>query len=284
MILEKFKEHKLRIVIVVIACSLVFYVLGIVTNFFGNPIFSRFWIISNETANNIAYAAVAGAFALVIIGLTVTIIKKRKITKPQTTYKPIISRHRTLFITAALIGILILTSPIIDLFIKAPVGEQFSVIYLLGPNRTFDNIPFNIKTGVIYSVYLGVTNYVGFSNYYTCSVKIASKNDSLPDPTLGTPSSLPTLYEYKTFLENGKTWEAPLTFEVNSIIFANGVSTLSDISINGLDYTFNKTSIWDSSQTGYYYSLFVELSLYNSTLNSLNYNSRFVTLNLNMTQ
>jgi uncharacterized membrane protein len=284
LILEKLKEHKLRIAIVVLACGLVFYALGIVTNFFGNPIFSRFWIMSNETANNIAYATVVTAIAMVIIGLTVTVIKKRKTTKPQTTHNPVISRHQTLFITAALIGILILASPTIALFIKAPVGQQFSVIYLLGPNRTFDNVPFNIKTGVIYSVYLGVTNYMESSNYYACSVKIASQNDGLPDSTLGTPSSLPTLYEYKTFLTNGKTWEAPLTFEVNSITFENGASTISDISINGLDYSVNKVSVWDSSRTGYYYILIVELSLYNSNLNRLIYNNRFVDLNLNITQ
>ncbi len=63
-----------------------------------------------------------------------------------------------------------------------------------------------------------------------------------------------------------------------------GHSTISDITINGLDLQINKTSVWDSSRTGYYYNLLVELSIYNSTLNSLNYNGRFVTLNLNATQ
>ena len=137
---------------------------------------------------------------------------------------------------------------------------------------------------MVYSVYLGVTNYMGSSNYYTCSVKIASQNDPLPDQTLGTASPLIALYQYKTFLANGGTWEVPLTFEINSVSFANGASTISDISINGLDYAVVKTSVYDSSRSGYYYNLFVELSLYNSTLNSLIYNGRFVTLNLNVTQ
>lgn len=192
--------------------------------------------------------------------------------------------YRNLFIAITLIGILLFASPTIALLVKPPVGEQFSVIYMLGQNHSFDNLPFNVKAGVIYSVYLGVTNYVGSSNYYTCSVKLSSQNDRLPDPTLGTPSSLPTLYEYKTFLMNGQTWETPLTFEVNNITFDNGALTISDITINGLDLQINKTSVWDSSRTGYYYNLLVELSIYNSTLNSLNYNGRFVTLNLNATQ
>jgi len=192
--------------------------------------------------------------------------------------------YRILFITVALIGILIFASPTLAVFIKAPDGQQFSVIYLLGQNHTLDNLPFNVQAGVVYSVYLGVTNSMVSSNYYTCSVKLASQNDPLPDPTLGTPSSLPTLYEYKTFIASGGTWEAPLTFEINNINFANGTSTLSDISINGLDYTVNKISVWDSSRSEYYYNLIVELSLYNSTLDSLNYNGRFVDLNLNITQ
>ncbi len=90
--LEKIKEQKLRIALIVIVGSLIFYAVGNLTNFFGNPMFSMFWIISNETAHNIAtYAAVAGAAVVVIIGLTVNLIKKRKITKPQTTYMPVIS-------------------------------------------------------------------------------------------------------------------------------------------------------------------------------------------------
>jgi Protein of unknown function (DUF1616) len=192
--------------------------------------------------------------------------------------------YRTVFITITLIGVLLFASPTIALLVKAPVGEQFSILYMLGPNHTFDNIPFNIKAGVIYSVYIGVTNHMGFSNYYTCSVKMASQNDSLPDPIFGTPSSLGTLYEYKTFLADGNTWEAPLAFEVNNIAFANGGSTISDMSINGVDFPISKTSVWDANRTGYYYYLIVELSLYNSTLNGINYDRRFVTLDLNMTQ
>ncbi len=90
--LEKIKEKKLRIAIIVIVGSLIFYAVGNLTNFFGNPMFSMFWIISNETAHNIAtYVAVVGAAVVVIIGLTATLIKKRKITKPQTTYVPVTS-------------------------------------------------------------------------------------------------------------------------------------------------------------------------------------------------
>jgi hypothetical protein len=179
---------------------------------------------------------------------------------------------------------LLFVSPTIALFVKAPAGEQFSVIYVLGQNHTFDNIPFNIKAGQTYLVYLGVTNHMSFSNYYTCSVKFASQGDHLPDPILGTQSSLPVLYEYKTFLDKEETWEVPLTFEVNNVTFANGVSTVSEITINGVDFQISKTSSLDTSTLGYGYNLIVELSRYNSAINNIIYDGRFVTLNLNIVQ
>lgn len=183
-----------------------------------------------------------------------------------------------------MIGVLLFASPTIAVLIKPPAGEQFSVIYVLGPNHTFDGIPFDIKPGVTYSVFLGVTNYMGSSIYYTCSVKLASQNDSLPDQTLGTPSSLPALYEYKTFLADGETWETPLTFQVNDLTFANGLCKLYNVAINGVDISVNQSTSWDSIKKGYYFNLFVELSIYNSTLGIAQYNNRFVSMFFNMTQ
>ncbi len=125
---------------------------------------------------------------------------------------------------------------------------------------------------------------MGSSEYYTCSVKLASQGDALPDPTLKTSSSLPSLFKFKTLLSDGKSFEVPLIFQVKNITFTNGVSTISDININGVDFQVSKTSKWDSDSTGYYYSLFVELSMYNSTVNDILYDNRFVSLFLNMTQ
>lgn len=90
--LEKLKEQKIRIAIIVIVAVLVFYAVGNATGFFGNPVFKMFWVLSNEQAHSVAvYGAVAGAVAVVAIGLTFTLIKKRKTKEPQTTYKPTIS-------------------------------------------------------------------------------------------------------------------------------------------------------------------------------------------------
>ena len=66
------------------------------------------------------------------------------------------------------------------------------------------------------------------------------KLSSLPNATLGMPSPLPALYEYNSFIKDGETWEAPLTFQVNKLTFTDGMSHLSSITINGIDFSVNK--------------------------------------------
>ena len=155
---------------------------------------------------------------------------------------------------------------------------------MLGPNHTFDGLPFNVMANVTYLVYLGVGNNMGSACYYTCFVKIGNETQLLPNTSLGTASPLPALYEYDLFVGDGGTWEAPLTFKVNNLGFANGVCQLSEITIDGLNYPVNIASAWDSNQTGFYYNLFVELSMYNSKSGIMQYNNRYVDLILNMTQ
>lgn len=89
------KTRKLQVAIIIIVSILIFYAVGIVTNFFANPVFSMFFIISNETAHDIAiYVALVGT-AVAIIGLSVTLIKKRKSSKPQSPHKPFILSFKT---------------------------------------------------------------------------------------------------------------------------------------------------------------------------------------------
>jgi len=191
---------------------------------------------------------------------------------------------RIIFITIGLIGVLLFASPTISLLVKPPAGQEFSELYILGPNHTLENIPFNIKADVTYSVYLGVVNHMGSSCYYTSFVKIANETELLPNATLGAPSPLPARYEYKSFISDGATWEAPLTFRVNELTFNDGTSQLSNITINGIELSVNQTSAWNSDKAGYYYNLFVELWIFNSTLGISQYHNRFVDLFLNMTQ
>ncbi len=191
---------------------------------------------------------------------------------------------RIIFVAIGLIGVLLFASPTIAILVNPPVGEQFSGIYVLGPNHVLKDVPFNIKSGVVYSVYLGVLNEMGSSSYYTCVVKIRNVTDSLPNATLGTSSSIPKLYETNLFIASGEKWEQKITFQVNDFIATNGFSRLSSITINGVNYSTIKESEWNSDKTGYYYSLLVELWIYNSTIGASQYHNRYVNLVLNMIQ
>lgn len=195
-----------------------------------------------------------------------------------------LKNYQIVFIAIGLIGVLLFASPTIALLLKLPPDQEFSEIYLLGPDHTLGTIPFNITAGVPYLIYLGVGNYLGSSNYYRCLVKTGNETESLPNVTNGTSSMLPSLYEYNTFIDNGATWETPLTFQVKGFNFANEASQLSEININGIDYSVNKTSVWDSSEVGYYYNLIVELWSFNSTMGILQFDNRYVSLELNVTE
>lgn len=196
-----------------------------------------------------------------------------------------LDNYRIIFIAVGLIGILLFASPTIALLIKPPPSEQhFSELYILGPNHVLKDIPFNIKAGVTYSVYLGVVNQMGSTNYYTSYVKLGNDTQLLPNSTTTTPSLIPALYEYKSFIKDGATWEDPLTFQVNQLSFHNNISQLDGITINGIEFPVKQTSIWNPDKAGYYYTLFVELWIFNSTLGTSQYHNRFVSLNLNMTQ
>jgi len=122
------------------------------------------------------------------------------------------------------------------------------------------------------------------SSYYASFVKITNQTESLPNANLGTPSQLPALYEFKSFISDGGIWEVPLTFRVNELAFVDGTSRISSITINGIELSVNQTSEWNSDKTGYYYNLFVELWIYNSSLGISQFHNRFVSLLLNMTQ
>jgi hypothetical protein len=147
-----------------------------------------------------------------------------------------------------------------------------------------NSIPRNIETNVNYLVYLGVENEMGQSAYYTCYVKLRNDSEPPPNSTLGTPSPLPALYEYKAFIKDGQTWEAPLTFKVSNASFSNNQCRLHSITINDIELTVDKTALWDPENTGYYYNLFVELWIFHEAAGTVQFHSRFVHFYLNMTE
>ncbi len=82
---------------------------------------------------------------------------------------------------------------------------------------------------------------------------------------------------------NGETWKAPLTFQVNTLTITNGTSQLVTLSLNGIQFNINQVSAWNSTKSGYYYRLVIELWMFDSTLGTSQFNNRYVSLALNMT-
>jgi hypothetical protein len=70
---ENFKALKLQFVSTIIAFVLIFYAIGIETDFFASPVFSMFSIISYQTAHNVAiYVASFTAVGLVLVATCYT--------------------------------------------------------------------------------------------------------------------------------------------------------------------------------------------------------------------
>ena len=124
---------------------------------------------------------------------------------------------KVVFAAVGLIGVLILASPTLGLVLHLPGGEKFSELWVLGSGHMAEGYPFNVRENESYLVYLGVDNRLSSSAYYEVIVKFANQSESLPDATAGVSSSLPGLYEYRVFLQDGQSWEQPLTFSFSQV-------------------------------------------------------------------
>jgi len=183
-----------------------------------------------------------------------------------------------------LIGVLLIASPAIGAVLPFPSGEQFSELYLLGSGHIAEDYPFNVAAGQNYSVYVGVVNHLGSSAYYNLFVKFRNQTDLPPNATTGTPSPLQPLYEYKFFIQDGKNWENSLRFSVINASISGGCSFVRQLILNGIKFDVNKPAVWDPSSSLFSYQFVFELWLYNPPFDSVQFNNRFVDLQLNLTE
>jgi uncharacterized membrane protein len=192
--------------------------------------------------------------------------------------------YKLIFVVVGLIGVLLIASPALAGAIRFPGGEQFSELYLLGPSQMAENYPYNIAVGQNYSVYVDVANQLGSSAYYVLYVKLGNATDSLPNAALGTPSILQALYEYRFSIQEGMNWESPVNFSVSSASISGINSQINTLTINGVAFNVDKSAMWNSNSTTFTYQLFFELWLYNEQTGSVEFNSRYVGLQLNLTR
>jgi hypothetical protein len=192
--------------------------------------------------------------------------------------------YKLVFVVVGLIGVLLIATPALADFIRPPSGEQFSELYLLGPGNMAANYPSNIVAGQNYSVYVGVGNHLGSSAYYVLYVKFGNATDQMPNATLGTPSSLQPLYEYRFSIQDGMNWESLLTFSVSNALISGNNSQINTLQLNGVAFNVDKPAMWDSNSTTFRYQLLFELWIYDSHSGNVVFNNRFVDLQLNLTR
>jgi len=174
--------------------------------------------------------------------------------------------------------------PTLSLIVPFPRGgERFSELWILGPNHMVEDYTFNVRVGERHQVFVGVGNHMGSSSYYVLYVKLRNQTQPLPNATESTPSPLPPLYEFRAFVVDGETWEAPLTFTLSEVSRLDDSCFVSRMSINDVFFSVDSPSTWDSENNGFYYQLFLELWLYNVTSHGFQYHNRFVGIWLNVT-
>jgi hypothetical protein len=179
---------------------------------------------------------------------------------------------------------LIILSPTLAMFIPFPSGEQFSELWILGPERMLEGYPFNVSEAESYKVYLGVGNQMGDLGYYRVYVKFRNESEPLPNSTAGVPSSLEPVFEYDVFLRNNETWERELSFSFNGVSFEGDVCRVSKVLIGDYAVDVSKTAVWNETSNAFYYQLFFELWLYNATVSGFQFHNRWVGLWLNMSR
>ena len=193
--------------------------------------------------------------------------------------------YKHIFVAVGLIGVLLIASPALSRAIPGlPGGEEFSELYLLGPDHMAKNYPFNIAAGQNYSVYVDVGNQLGSSATYVLYVKLGNKTDQLPNNTLGKPSSLQPLYEYRFSIQDSMNWESPVNFSVSNASISGNNSQINTLQINGVAFNVDKPAMWDSNSATFTYQLLFELWIYNSASNVISFSDRFVDLRLNLTK
>ena len=190
-----------------------------------------------------------------------------------------LDESRALFVVATLGLSLIVAAPALSVVVPFPrSGESFSELWLLGPGHMAEGYPFNVRVGEEYSVFVGVGNHMGCSEYYMVYVKFRNKTQPLPDVSGSKPSPLPPLYEFQFFVADGEAWESLLTFAFQNVSLQGDSLFVGSITINGVAFSVDCFSMWDPVNSGFFYQLFFELWLYDMASESFQFHNRFVAI------
>ena len=195
-----------------------------------------------------------------------------------------LEEYRVFFVAASLALILVATIPVISLVVSLDKrGDPFSELRLLGSTHMAEGYPFNVTIGKTEQIFIGVANNMGYSAYYIVYVKLRNETQTAPSSTTSTLSSLAPLYEFRTIIADGDTWEAPFAFSFSEASHSENMLIIEKISVNDEVLAVSYPSIWDSENKGFFYQLFFELWIYDKSISGFTYHERFVGLWLNIT-
>ncbi len=130
-------------------------------------------------------------------------------------------------------------------YLSGRVIEPFSELGLLGKNMKIGDYPKNLLVGENATFYVYVGNHMGRPIYYIVEVKLGSKNTSID------PCPLHPIYTFEKILMNNETW----IFRVDLPLEKPGLNQ----------------------------RIIVELWIYNESTGSIQYNSRWTQLWINVT-
>ena len=177
---------------------------------------------------------------------------------------------------------LVILSPTLLTIVPFPEGEKFSEIWLLGPTHMMEGYPFDVSPGASHHVFLSVGNQMGDLECYSLQVKLRNESEPMPDKLAGTPSGLPTVYDYRLFLRNNATWEKEFSFSFQDVTFEGNVCRISKILIEDNVVNVDKIALQNEGDKGFYYQVFFELWIYNATISAFQFHNRYVGFWVNM--
>lgn len=193
--------------------------------------------------------------------------------------------YKTLLLAVTAILSLLVASPALQRLLAYPQTDFFTEMWILGPEHTAENYPVNITRNDDYPVFLGVSNHLGHCAYYEVQVKFRNQNQSAPNASAHTPSSLPTLYNVNFVVADKEEWELPITFSFDySSPDNNSQINFNRMMFNGAALDLNGyQSTWDPEKSWFFGNLIFELWIYNDAVGGFTYHERYTDLKFNMT-
>jgi uncharacterized membrane protein len=196
-----------------------------------------------------------------------------------------LQQYGYLILIVTIVSALFVASPTIQKITVAPQTVFLTEFSILGPfhNSTY---PYNIEANQNFKLYLEVKNHLGSLAYYQIEIKFRNQTQSGPDSLSHTSSDQSALGEIPFCVADNGTIELPidvsLEFEVDQT--NTHMLDVQNIVVNGEALSANATTIvWDPEKQGFYGNLFFELWIFNDSTNAFQYNQRYVSLWLNMT-